>query len=79
MSAEIKGTNKERFEKTIRRKEKLATFLYDIAKSIFTVMVLTGVAVWFTQGFNYDLIYSVTFGIITTVLLAWNANRILKF
>lgn len=79
MSQEIKGTNKERFEKTIRRKEKLAEFLYDIAKSVFTVMVLTGVVVWLTQGFNYDLIYSVIFGTVTTILLAWNANRILKY
>ena len=77
MGTEITG--KERFEKVIRRKEKLTTYLYDLSKAVFTIMVLTDFAVWFSKGFNLDVMFSAIFGCLTSFLLAYYANRILKY
>lgn len=79
MAIDITGTQKERYDKTIRRKEKLAGFLYDIAKSVFTVMVLTDIAIWFTSGFNMDLLLCIIFGCFATFLFAWYANQLFKY
>ena len=76
---ETSGSNKERFEKTLRRKDKLAGFLYDIAKAIFTMMVLANIGIWFTQGFSMGIVYIVILGLIATYALAWFANQLYKY
>lgn len=76
---DISGSTRERFEKTIRRKDKLAGFLYDIAKTIFTMMVLANLGIWFTQGYNIFIVFSVLFGSVATYSIAWFANNLYKY
>ena len=79
MVQETTGNKREQFEKTILRKEKLSNFLYDIAKACFTLMVLAGVGIYYTDGLTLFVIVSVFAGLILTIILAWIANRILIY
>ena len=69
---------KERKERDRTRREKLAGFFYDLAKITFAGLVI-GVLSPFLSGENEasDL-YSITIGIVLTILSAMLANKIMK-
>jgi len=79
MVQEITGTNKERYDKTIRRKEKFAVFLFDLAKASFTLMVIAGLWMFFTQGFTWSILGAVILGLLSTASFAFMANRVMIF
>lgn len=69
---------KERKEKDKTRREKLAGFFYDLAKITFAGLVI-GVLSPILSGANeVSDWYSVTIGIILTILSAMLANKILN-
>ncbi len=67
-------------DKVKSRKEKLASYFYDLSKLIFTAMVLGGMSPLLTDEFRplYN-ICMVIVGLISTYLTAYLANRILKY
>lgn len=79
MVNDITGSHKERTQKISLRKEKLSSFLYDMAKTVFTVMVVGNLVFLYRDGFTLELIVPIVFGVLTTYLLAWFANRILIY
>lgn len=79
MTQDVTGSNRERFEKTIRKKERLSGFQYDLAKTSFTMMVLAGLGCVFAGQLNYGVVCSVLFGTIGTIGFAFLANRIMNY
>lgn len=77
--SDVTGSQRERYDKTIRRRDKLASFLYDLAKACFTLMVIAGIGIFYTDGLTLYVIMSVLMGFLLTVILAWIANRVLIF
>lgn len=78
MTVDTTGTNKERYDKTIRRKEKLAGYFYDMSKIVFTATVIANIG-GLINGISLDLVVSFLFGMMTTIVLAWWANRIMIY
>ena len=78
MGTDITGTNKERFEKNIRRREKLTGYFYDMSKLVFSATVLTNIGIFQGNVSSMDVL-SILFGLTFTVLLAWFGNRTLKY
>jgi len=71
--------NKELKEKRKVRKEKLASFFFNLAQLTFTVLVL-GAAASFFQNFNVTegVIYMAITGSITVITFAKIGNNLLK-
>lgn len=78
MGTEITGTNKERYDKTIRRREKLATYFYDMSKATFTTVVLTNFGALIIGITNINVFVGFS-GLVLTILLAWYGNRIMIY
>ena len=66
-------------DKIKTRKEKLASYFYDMSKLIFTAMVLGGMSSLYTDEFKPYTIPVVIAGVILTYITAFVANRILKY
>ena len=77
--SDVTGSQRERYDKTIRRRDKLASFLYDLAKACFTLMVIAGLWMFFTEGFTFNILTAVAFGAVSTLGLAWSANRMMIY
>lgn len=61
------------------RREKLASYLYDISKLTFAALVLGGLTpMLLTNGIN-DNWFTIIFGALTTFFSALIADRILKY
>ena len=68
---------KERTEKNKTRREKLASYFFDLSKLTFAASVL-GVFTPLLSDANTSNLLNLTFGIIATFIFAVIANRILK-
>lgn len=73
------GTNREKYDKTVRRKEKIATYLFDLSKASFTMMFIAGLLISYQYGFSLSALITVVSGLIGTIVFAWYANRIMIF
>ncbi|MGN1247968.1 MAG: hypothetical protein ACI4UO_05210 [Paludibacteraceae bacterium] len=76
-------SNRKRIEKIEQRnnvrKEKLASFFYDLAKLIFAALVLGGLSPLLTNSDTIINLPIFIFGLIATCSLAFFANQILKY
>lgn len=75
---DITGTNKERYDKTIRRREKLSGYYFDMSKLVFAATVLTNFN-FVTNEIGMNNIMFGVCGLVSTVALAMLGNNILKF
>ncbi|WP_308394697.1 DUF6722 family protein [Prevotella sp.] len=66
-------------DKVKSRKEKLASYFYDLSKLIFTGLVLGGIVPVFTDGTYTPKLWILIAGSIATYITAFFANRILKY
>ena len=66
-------------DKIKTRKEKLASYFYDMSKLIFTAMVLGGMSLIFTGEFKLIHVPMIIIGLASTYTTAYLANRILKY
>ena len=60
------------------RKENLGKFFYDLAKLTFAGVVIGGIMQLRSEIFNVETIYTILFGLISTMMIAFWANRIFK-
>lgn len=85
----LDGTHQERkkmakgvmnTEKNDKAREKLADYLYGISKATFTAMVLGSILALFgfTKGTILNCILSLIFGLSSSIIIAYIANRIMK-
>lgn len=67
-------------EKNDKAREKLADYLYGISKATFTAMVLGSILALFgfTKGTILNCILSLIFGLSSSIIIAYIANRIMK-
>lgn len=79
MANSLTGTSKERYDKTIRRKEKITTYLFDLSKASFTMMFVAGLLLTYQYGFSFPTILTIISGLVGTIAFAWFANRILIY
>ena len=77
--SDVTGSQRERYDKTIRRRDKLASFLYDLAKACFTLMVISGLWMFFNDGYSSKILCAIAVGIFGTSSLAYLANRIMIY
>lgn len=75
---DVTGTNKERYDKTIRRREKLAGYYFDMSKLIFAATVLANFNALKGDIVIIDILQFVI-GIGCTVVFAAIGNSVLKF
>lgn len=75
---DITGTNKERYDKTIRRREKLSGYFFDMSKLVFTTMVVANLILPPDVMTNRHILMTV-FGLLMTITFAWWGNSIMKF
>ena len=66
-------------DKVKSRKEKLASYFYDLSKLTFAALVLGGMSSLYTDDFKPYTIYVVIAGLVLTYITAFSANRILKY
>lgn len=66
-------------DKVKTRKEKLASYFYDLSKLTFAALVLGGMSSLYTDDFKPYTIYVVIAGLVLTYITAFSANRILKY
>lgn len=79
MNSEQTGTQKQIFEKEKNRREKLATYFYDLSKLVFAGTFLTNIPGLLMLDFTISNVVNIIFGFILMSLLAWNANRLLTY
>jgi hypothetical protein len=72
---EEKNENKE---KNKTRREKLATYFFDLSKLVFAALVLGGITPLFTNTANKINWATIVLGVFSTYIFANFANRILK-
>lgn len=75
---EVTGTNKERYDKTIRRREKLAGYYFDMSKLIFATTVLANFGALKGDIELVDIL-QLMIGIGSTAIFAMIGNNVLKF
>ena len=76
---ELQNLQQENKEKNETRREKLASFFFDLAKLCFATVVLGGFTPLFTNHATGDIRWEIILsGTAATVLFAVGANRILK-
>lgn len=75
---DITGTNKERYDKTIRRREKLSGYYFDMSKLVFAATVLANIDMFKGNGEFIDFSVAVI-GFLITYVFAYLGNNILKF
>lgn len=72
-------TNNEQHERNKTARETLGKFFYDLAKVIFTAMVVGSIVALFTSDENaWTTLGMLAVGIISTYLCAFVGNYILK-
>lgn len=76
--ADITGTNKERYDKTIRRREKLAGYYFDMSKLIFAATVLANFNTLKGDIVFVDILQLVI-GLGSTAGFAVIGNKVFKF
>ena len=69
---------KEHKEKDKVRREKLASYFYDLSKLILAGVVIGGLAPIYTNNMDDVNIGVILIGSVATILLAWIGNKILK-
>ena len=79
MTKDISGSTRERYDKTIRRKEKLSGYLYNMSQITFAAMVLANIALMMNTGFSMVAFATLIIGSFASLVMAWTANRVLIF
>ncbi len=65
-------------DKIVRRKEKLAGYIYDLSKLVFAGLVVGGLTPLFSHANNSINWWLMGGGVVVTLVLASLANRLLK-
>lgn len=73
----MQDRKKETREKDKVRRKKLAGYFFDLSKLSFAGLVIGGITPLFSSEKELNL-YVISAGMVSTYLLAWIANRILK-
>ena len=76
---DISGSTREKYDKTIRRKEKLSGYLYNMSQITFAAMVLANIALMMNTGFSMVAFATLIIGSFASFVMAWTANRVLIF
>ena len=76
---DITGTSKERHDKTIRRKDRLAGYFFSLSQISFTTMVVGTFAATVFGEFSFSNVSIFLTGILSTIFFAFLGNRILIY
>ena len=79
MGIDVTGTSRERYDKTIRRKEKLAEHCLKLSQITFASTVLTNSVGFIVNGMVIENLIVFIMGVFITVFFTWLGNRILIF
>ncbi len=75
----MQEAKKEVKDKDKTRREKLASYFFDLSKLVFAALVLGGITPLFTNASNEINWTTIVLGIFSTYIFANFANRILKW
>lgn len=75
------GSHTQKSEKRAKRREKLSSFFYDMSKIIMGGTVITFLPSVVIDGVEFDgfVLYTISIGFSTVVILALIADRIMKY
>lgn len=76
--SDVTGSQRERYDKTIRRKEKLSGYFFDMSKIVFATAVIANIVI-IPDNFTFSKVIIMVMGMFTTICLAWYGNRLLVY
>lgn len=74
-------SKENKFEKELRRREKLSAYFYDLSKMSLTASVVSLIPVIISEGHQIREIeiYTVVIGVILGIYLSYVANKLLNY